>query len=52
MDAFWQKMKQEMSAQTREITEAVTKNVSESINEKLTALVEENNNLKMEIKTL
>lgn len=52
MDAFWQKMKQAMSAQTREITEAVTKKVSESINEKLTALVEENNNLKTEIKTL
>ncbi|CAB3236823.1 unnamed protein product [Arctia plantaginis] len=52
MDAFWQKMKQEMSAQTREITEAVTKKVSESINEKLTALVEENNNLKTEVKTL
>lgn len=52
MDAFWQKLKQEMSAQTREITEAVTKKVSESINEKLTTLVEENNNLKIEIKTL
>lgn len=52
MDAFWHKLKQEMSAQTREITEAVTKKVSESINEKLTALAEENNNMKIEIKTL
>ncbi|CAG4968981.1 unnamed protein product [Parnassius apollo] len=45
-------MKEEMAAQTREIAEAATKNVSESINEKLTALVEENKNLKTEVKIL
>ncbi|CAG4978522.1 unnamed protein product [Parnassius apollo] len=49
---FWKTMKEEMAAQTREITETVTKNVSESINEKSTALVEENKNLKTEVKIL
>lgn len=52
MEAFWHKLKEEMSTQTREITEAVTKKVSESIDEKLTALLEENNNLKIEVKVL
>lgn len=45
-------MKAEMAAQTKEITEAVTKNVSDNINEKLTALVEENKSLKTELKIL
>ncbi|CAG5055697.1 unnamed protein product [Parnassius apollo] len=45
-------MKEEMAAETREITEAVAKNVLESINEKLTALVEENKSLKTEVKIL
>lgn len=45
-------MKEEMAAQTREITEAVTKKVSENISENLTALLEENKSLKTEVKIL
>ncbi|XP_052738586.1 uncharacterized protein LOC128198269 [Bicyclus anynana] len=41
-----------MAAQTREITIAVTKNVSESINEKLSTLIEENKNLKLQVQSL
>lgn len=52
MDKFWQMMKEEMAAQTREITTAVTKNVSESINGRLTALMEENKNLKNQVNIL
>lgn len=52
IENFWRIMKEEMATQTRDITEAVTRKVSENINEKLTALVEENNNLKMEVKIL
>lgn len=52
MEKFWQIMREEMAAQTREITAAVTKNVSESIDGKLTALLEENKNLKNEVNIL
>lgn len=52
MEIFWKKMKQEMAAQTQEITESVTKRISENINEKLMVLVEENKNLKTDVKIL
>lgn len=52
MNNFWEKLKKQMAAQTKEIAEAVTKNVTESVNEKLSILIEENKSLKTEVENL
>lgn len=52
MELLLTRIKEQMAIQTENITESVTKKVSENINAKLKAIMEENKNLKTEVKLL
>lgn len=52
MEILLTKIKEQMSMQTKEITESVTKSVMESMDEKLAAVLEENKTLKTKVETM
>ncbi|KOB73088.1 Endonuclease-reverse transcriptase [Operophtera brumata] len=52
MDFLIQKVKELMDIQTEKIKESVIKNVAANINQKLNTILDENKNLKLEVKHL
>lgn len=52
MDILLERIKEQMNIQTEKITESVTEKVSANIDQKLDMIIEENKNLKFEVKQL